>query len=208
MKKFTTLVMSMTAVFALTACGKGTKVSEEEFNKKAAAVEEHQYTEATIKYSFEEEMSMPDFTDPSKTVSDNDKDSGEIKLVNNNGKWTVKDGKDNEEYTSLVGLTLKDANFDAKDMSASYEQMAKQYGIEAKVSYYSNPLGVEVSAKGNYDQDGAKGKVDIYVYTAFDKYGYITKVEEKVNISGTATYGNNTYSSKMVVKMSATISYK
>ena len=50
MKKFTTLVMSMAAVFALTACGKGSKVSEEQFKEKANAVEAHQYSSASVKY--------------------------------------------------------------------------------------------------------------------------------------------------------------
>ena len=40
MKKITTLVTGLAAVFALTACagGKGTEIKEEQFKEKAAAV--------------------------------------------------------------------------------------------------------------------------------------------------------------------------
>ena len=53
MKKFTTLVMGLTAVFALTACGgKGKEVKAEDLEKKAAEIEDHEYSQATIKYSY------------------------------------------------------------------------------------------------------------------------------------------------------------
>ena len=216
MKKFTTLVMGMTAVFALTACGgKGSEVSEEKFKEKAAAVEEHQYSEVTIKWDSSEKMTMPDMeklftTGEVEMKTEEDSAKGEAKFTFDNGEWKT-DSKENgiAEFASMVGLTLKDADFDLSDMSESYEAMAEQYGIEAKQKFYTGPLGYEVSAKGSYnDEKTGSGKVDLYCYVAFDQYGYITKYDVKVETSGTAKYAEKSYSSSMSMKAAVTLAYK
>ena len=217
MKKFTTLIMGLAAVLALTACNsKGTEVKAEEFKEKAAAVEEHQYSEVTIKWSSKGKSTMPDMeklimSGEVEMKTEEDSIEGEAKFTFSNGQWTTDSKAEGvNEFAEMVGLTLKDANFDASEMSEEYEQMAEQYGIDAKVKYYTNPLGCEVSAKGSYeDAKNGSGKVNIYSYVGFDKYGYITKYEAKVDISGTVKVSEKvSYSSSMVITENITLSYK
>ena len=71
-----------------------------------------------------------------------------------------------------------------------------------------NPLGVEVSAKGEFKEDGSDGSLDIYEYIAFDKYGYINKLDAKIDIKSVSKIGEESYEMKMFTEVHATISYK
>lgn len=217
MKKLATFAMGLAAVCALTACNsKGTEVKEEDFKAKAAAVEEHQYSEVTIKWDSQEKSEMPDMeklftTGEVEMKKEEDSAKGEAKFTFSGGEWKT-DSKENgiAEFAGMVGLTLKDADFELEDMSESYEAMAEKYGIETKQKFYTGPLGYEVSAKGNYnDEKTGSGKVDMYCYVAFDQYGYISKYEVKVETSGTAKASEKvSYSASMYLKMNVSLSYK
>ena len=204
MKKITTLVMSMTAVFALTACGKGSKVSEEQFKEKANAVEAHQYSSATVKYSY---------SSVTKTEGEDDKKdegNGTIEFTFSDGKWsTTSSDKYASEVKYYVGANVKDL-LAAQDLSAALSGDAE--GVESKMTYYTNPLGIEYSTKGSYESDSFKMSIDEKGYYAFDKYGFLTKVEssgtnsEEMNVSALGV----TVASKATVtsKENITISYK
>lgn len=212
MKKFTTLVMSMTAVFALTACGKGTQVSEEKFKEKAAAVEEHQYSSATIKWSYSSEITAPDFSallsgGEAESKTTKEKDSGTTEVTFQNGKWTTSETNENAlMFVDAISETLKDV--DVSEFTASATAAVKQYGVDTKITYYDSPLGIEITAKGDYKDESGSGSVNMSSYVSFDKYGFVTKLEEKVNAGGTASYAGKSYTAKTVMNMSATISYK
>ena len=204
MKKFTTLVMSMTAVFALTACGKGSKVSEEQFKEKANAVEEHQYSSATVKYSY----SVLTKTEGEEDKKDEGK--GTIEFTFSDGKWsTTSSDKYASEVKYYVGANVKEL-LAAKDLGEALSGDAE--GVESKMTYYANPLGVEYSAKGSFESEGLKMSIDEKGYYGFDKYGFVTKVEssgtnsEEMNISALGV----TVASKVSVtsKENITISYK
>ena len=209
--------MGVAAVFALTACdglsGKGTKVSEEQFKEKAAAVEEHQYSEATIKWSSKEETTLPDMeklytTGEIEMKTEKDSDSGETKFTFSNGKWSTEDAKgDSADLVSLLSGNLKDVEL--KDLTSEYSAMADQYKVDSTINYYVNPLGISLTAKGDFDNGSAgSGKLDLSAYMSFDKYGYVTKAEYKVSVTGTGKVGEKSYSAKMLMQMTATISYK
>ena len=215
MKKVTALVMGLTAVFALTACNnKGTEVKAEDFQKKAAAVEEHQYSEATIKWSYYSEISSPDFTAlmAGKTDAENkvtkEDDKGETKVTFSNGEWTTSDKNENAlMFVTLLQGNLKDINL--SEYTSGLSAQADHLGVKSEVKYYTNPLGIEINANGTYaDAETGTGSLKMSAYVAFDKYGYVTKVEETVKSSGTAKYGEVSYSSSMDIKLSATVSYK
>lgn len=227
MKKYTTLVLGLTAVFALAACnnGKGKEVKEEEFKEKASKVEEHQYTEATLKYSYSEEYKIPntgplfgddDDTGPlddedNETGPLNDKDSGkgEAKFTLKDGKWTSDDKEALNGFGYMIGLNIKDA--DLADINAEFGGVAEEYGVKVTVKYYVDPLGIEIKAKEEIQDNSLfnmKGTVDIYAYLSFDKYGFITKLDAKSDIKYTTKISEQEYETIMFSEMNATISYK
>lgn len=218
MKKITTLVMSLTAVFALTACNsKGKEVKAEEFKEKSAKVEEHQYSEATIKYSYSSEMEVPNFGEMFGDLLGDDetgplKESGkgEAKFTFKDGEWTTEEKELSEDIIDLVGISFKDADFDMEELTAQYESMAQQYGIKSTLKFYVDPFGVEVTAKGDINDEETKstGKLDVYEYVSFDKYGFLTKLNAKVNINTTVKVGEKDYTTKIISNIDATISYK
>ena len=223
MKKFTTLIMGLTAVFALTACNsKGKEVKAEDFKEKAAKIEEHSYTEATLKYSYKQEYKIPNtgplFGDETGPLDNEEpkEGKGEAKFTLKDGEWTSDNKEALQGFGDVVGSCLKDADFELEGATADLEEQAKDYGIDAKVKYYVDPFGIELSAKGSIDteeeltQTKTKGKLNIYEYISFDKYGFVTKLDMKMDISYTITLGVNgeSYDGKMFSDIHCTVSYK
>ncbi len=213
MKKFATLVMGLAAVCALTACGesKGTKVSEEKFKEKAAAIEEHDYSEATVKWNYKESGTTPSYNEETgklETKEESVDKKGEFKATFSNGSWKTEE-KDSyaQQFFSMLSMNLKDV--DLKDLTSSASQTAEHYKVEANTSFYTGPLGVAVTAKGDIDGgEEGKGKLDLSTYIAFDQYGFVTKVSYKGTIDVEAKYGEQTIKVSEKMDMSCTISYK
>lgn len=225
MKRTATLVMGLTAVMALVACnnGKGTEVKAEEFKEKSAQIEEHQYSEATVKYSLKSEYKIPNFitldgetgpldgeTGPLDGETGPLEESGEVKFTFSNGEWAPADKDAPEMVESMIGVSLKDAGFDLRDLTGEFEAMASQYGVKGSLKYYVNPFGVELAMKGdiNDKETSATGKVDVYEYIAFDKYGFVSQADAKVDISSSMSLAGKTMESKIFVDAHITISYK
>ena len=224
MKKFTALVMGLTAVFALTACNsKGKEVKAEEFKEKSAKVEDHQYSEATIKYSYSNEYEVPNFGEmfgdllgdeaeslEGETGPSKESGKGEAKFTFKDGEWTTEEKELSEDIIDLVGISFKDADFDMEELTTQYESMAQQYGIKSTLKFYVDPFGVEVTAKGDINDEETKstGKLDVYEYVSFDKYGFLNKLNVKVNINSTVKVGEKDYTTKIISNIDATISYK
>lgn len=217
--------MGLTAVFALTACNsKGKEVKAEEFKEKSAKVEDHQYSEATIKYSYSNEYEVPNFgemfgdllgddeTEPSAGETGPLKESGkgEAKFTFKDGEWTTEEKELSENIIDLVGISFKDADFNVEELTAQYETMAQQYGIKSSLKFYVDPFGVELAAKGDINDEKTKstGKLDVYEYVSFDKYGFLTKLNVKVNINSTVKVGEKDYTTKIISNIDATVSYK
>ena len=206
MKKFATLVMGLTAVFALTACGgKGQEVKSEDLQKKAAEIEDHEYSEATIKYSYSID---------SNAMGEVEKDSEKatVKYTFNKEKkeWTTDntEAKYAEMFEDLLYMNLK-AMAAAGELDISGEAMAQfeQYG-KAEAHYYTNPFGLEAKATFNYDEEGTVMKGSVNAYYAFDKYGFCTKVESKTDITMKMSIAGYNIEGQSKVDMSATVSYK
>ena len=213
MKKLATLVMGMAAVCALVACNsKGTEVKAEEFQEKAAKIEGHQYSQATVKYSVKSEYKVPNFGDTGPLDDETGplNESGEATFTFSDGEWTTKDEKAYELVGETVGISLKDADFNFAELTAEYEQMAKAYGISSSLKYFVNPFGVEFTAKGDIKDEATSstGKLDVDEYIAFDNYGFINKLDVKADVSGSTKVGEKTYESKIFTEIHVTISYK
>lgn len=217
MKKIITFITGLIAICALTACNaKGKEVKAEEFKEQAEKIEEHQYNEATVKYTYASDVKIPNIaplegeTGPSEdeTGSLGEEKKGEAVFTFKDGEWTTTDEEAENIFHGMVGISLKDANLDLDNLTAGMETMSKQYGIDSAVKYYVNPLGVEVSAKGEFKEDGSDGSLDIYEYIAFDKYGYINKLDAKIDIKSVSKIGEESYEMKMFTEVHATISYK
>lgn len=210
MKKIITFITGLIAVCALTACNaKGKEVKAEEFKEQAEKIEEHQYSEATVKYTYASDVKIPNFgLSEDETGSLNEEKKGEAVYTFKDGEWTTTDEEVDGIFYGMVGLCLKDADLDLDNLTAGMETMSKEYGIDSAVKYYVNPLGVEVSAKGDIKEDGSDGSLDIYEYLAFDKYGYINKLDAKIDIKSVSKIGEESYEMKMFTEVHATISYK
>lgn len=210
MKKIITFITGLIAVCALTACNaKGKEVKAEEFKEQAEKIEEHQYNEATVKYTYASDVKIPNFgLSEDETGPLNEEKKGEAVYTFKDGEWTTTDEEAEGLFYGLIGITLKDADLDLDNLTAGMETMSEEYGIDSVVKYYVNPLGVEVSAKGDIKEDGADGSLDIYEYLAFDKYGYINKLDAKIDIKSVSKIGKESYEMKMFTEVHATISYK
>ena len=205
MKKFATLVMGLTAVFALTACGKGTKVSEEQFKEKAANIEEHQYSSASVKFSYS------DVTKVEGKDDEKEEGKGTIEFTFSDGKWST---TSKDAFASEASVYV---NGNLKDLTASADISGMLYGslegFDINTVYYTNPFGIESTIKGSGKVLGVETEMDSKAFYSFDKYGFITKFEENstssskldasiagLNISGAKT--------TVVTKTNVTISYK
>ena len=198
MKKLTTLALGLVAVCSLTACGdgKGTKTSEEDFKKKAEAVQEPAtpYTSATFKYKGTVKGST--FLGEEETKLDS-KLNGSIEFTYENGKWSAKDKADDEtveSYVEMVGVSIKEMIAeDSFDMEG-----------QGTVTYYSNPLGVEITYDGKTDGAAMSGNA----YMAFNGNGYLSKVEVNMKMDMTVEMAGVKSGTVATTKFSATISYK
>ena len=211
MKKIITLATGLLAIFALTACNaKGKEVKAEEFKEQAEKIEEHQYNEATVKYTYASDVKIPgtDLLDSETADSLNEEKKGEAVFTFKDGEWTTTDEEAEDVFDGMIGVSLKDANLDLDNLTAGMESMSEEYGVDSAVKYYVNPLGVEVSAKGDFKEDGSDGSLDMYEYIAFDKYGYINKLDAKIDIKSVSKVGEESYEMRMFTEVHATISYK
>ena len=162
--------MGLTAVFALTACGgKGKEVKAEDLEKKAAEIEDHEYSQATIKYSYSGTMKEAggeeEKVDEKATVT--------YKFDKESKGWTTEDKEHKyaSYFADYLHMNLKElAELGELDISAEAMAQYKEYG-DIKVHYYTDPFGLEASAKFNYDQDGSvvKGSMSSYSNAIIDK---------------------------------------
>lgn len=229
MKK-TLLPIALVALCALTACQGGTKVSNEEFQKKAAAVEEHQYDKATLTVKTSVKTVALDEEDFQAQMESGSK---EIKLKN---KTTEEKVEYTAEYTydkeNEVWVTDSEEAAESEDESAAYIGMSvktvalsydeTQIPEGYTVTYYVNPF--KIVAKIDITSSEIvpmtmKGSGTI----EFEKNGCVSKVTSEMNIEivmdyaamlaamelagykfDTSAVGNMT----TVMKGTATISYK
>lgn len=210
MKKIITFITGLIAVFTLTACNaKGKEVKAEEFKEQAEKIEEHQYNEATVKYTYASDLKIPNIGSLDDGTGSSDKEKkGEAVYTFNGAKWTTTDEEAEGLFYGMVGLCLKDADLELDNLTDGMESISKEYGIDSAVKYYVNPLGVEVSAKGDIKEDGSDGSIDIYEYLAFDKYGYLNKLDIKFDIRSVTKADKESYEMRMFTEVHATISYK
>ena len=199
MKKFATLIMGLTAVFALTACGgKGTEVKEDAFKKEAEAIEEHEYTSATLKYSYSAEEGK-----------EKESEKGTVTYTKEGGSWKVgeTDLKYADDFSSIFSANLKDL-VASGSITADIGGSASQYGMKATTKYYKNPLGIETKASVDTSGEDGTMKGSMSAYIAFDKYGYVTKVEYKVDMKMSFEMMGEKVDTAMKMSLSATVSYK
>ena len=205
MKKLATLAMGLAAVCALTACGKGSKVSEEQFKEKATAVEEHEYTSATVKFDYSDITTFED----SKEEDQKHEGKGEIKFEKKDGKWTT---ESKDEYVEVAASYLEGNLKDLAKADISAELGALYSFAETNCTFYVNPFGLEYTIKGEGELLGAKMTVDQKGYMSFDKYGYLTKVESNGKVDSEFSQEiagvKISYKSHTTSKATATISYK
>ena len=222
MKKIITLVTGLAAICALTACNaenKGKEVKPEEFKQKANKIEDHEYSQATIKYTYVTENKVPNTgllfdgetgSSDDETGSLNGNFKGEAVFTLKDGEWTTTDENAQELFGDSIGVSLKAEDFDLDDFTAELEVAAKEYNIKSSLKYFVDPLGLEVTAKGDFAENelGTTGSVDIYEYVAFDSYGYITKLDTKIDIKSTLKIADKAYESTFFTDAHATITYK
>ena len=204
MKKVSTLICGLAAVLALAGCSsKGKEVSAEEFKEKAQAVEAHEYSGCTIKYDV-------DWKDSEKTA----KESGEVEFT-----YDSEHGFAPQTETTAVEVVEESFYSSISEALTSIEGQADQYssyGVDASVKYYVEPFGLELKLKGSFDTQvqvmgitaQVKGSVDVEGYAEFNEYGYLVKLEEKVDIKSDRTYQGSTSSYEASGKVNFTVEYK
>ena len=200
MKVLNKVFMGAAMLVLLTACG-AQKISSEKFQAKIDALEEHQYQEATVKY-------VSDMVGTGMLESQTEKENYSVKFTWNAdaGMWSTEDTEhalDAQYLMCIKGLKVS-------DMEERPEEIPDE--IDYKVTYYSD-FSVVTSINGSYsgEEDGANVEAKYNKCSEkikFDKYGYVILMEEKMDISGKASFGGVTMEGAQKGKVKVTVSYK
>lgn len=222
MKRIATLVTGLVIIFGLAACNayKGREVKEEAFKEKADKIEEHQYTEALVKFSYTAEAIMPNASASSIQEEQID-DEGigslfdgagniETTFTLSNGRWESTNKEANGLLGGIVGTSVKKAELLLSGFFGRYFALAEKYDIDRAIKYYVNPFGIERSVKGDFEdkETNTSGSVDVYTYFAFEKYGYLNKLEIKDNIETYTIFKDKVYENKVSGNYIVSITYK
>ncbi len=214
MKKFTTLVLGLTAVCALTACGggRGKEVSAKEFKAEAAKIEEHQYTSATLNYDIttkgktvdEESIAAALLGGEIKTVDVDEHEKGTIEYKFEDGEWTTSsDDVHASQYLETLGESLKVMVETLPDEGVKgYKFFVGPFGVEATLTLEPMEL-----------YDGIKAGSSMATYSEFDKFGFVTKAEAKATTSMDFSASSNEKLAKLgtlesITNGNITVSYK
>ena len=201
--------LSLVAICALTACS-GNKVSQEKFKEEANKIEDHDYTEATLKIKGSYELSgLGEGFDGSESVDDTFKYTYDAQEK----EWKA-EKEEGEEYLVYVGSNVKDLNLDKLSL-----EEAKAYVEDGDINvvFYVNPLKIEmtVDAKLNVETEYMPGVSMTETGTVkgnetmtFDKYGYLTSEVGKMDINITMTAAGQSMTLVMKEDLNVTISYK
>ena len=200
MKVLNKVFMGAAMLVLLTACGPQ-KISAEKFQAKIDALEEHQYQEATVKY-------VSDMVGTGMLESQTEKENYSVKFTWNAdaGMWSTEDTEhalDAQYLMCIKGLKVS-------DMEERPEEIPDE--IDYKVTYYSD-FSVVTSINGSYsgEEDGANVEAKYNKCSEkikFDKYGYVILMEEKMDMSGKASFGGMTMEGAQKGKVKVTVSYK
>ena len=200
MKVLNKVFMGAAMLVLLTACGPQ-KISAEKFQAKIDALEEHQYQEATVKY-------VSDMVGTGMLESQTEKEDYSVKFTWNAdaGMWSTEDTEhalDAQYLMCIKGLKVS-------DMEERPEEIPDE--IDYKVTYYSD-FSVVTSINGSYsgEEDGANVEAKYNKCSEkikFDKYGYVILMEEKMDMSGKASFGGMTMEGAQKGKVKVTVSYK
>lgn len=200
MKVLNKVFMGAAMLVLLTACG-AQKISAEKFQAKIDALEEHQYQEATVKY-------VSDMVGTGMLESQTEKENYSVKFTWNAdaGMWSTEDTEhalDAQYLMCIKGLKVS-------DMEERPEEIPDE--IDYKVTYYSD-FSVVTSINGSYsgEEDGANVEAKYNKCSEkikFDKYGYVILMEEKMDMSGKASFGGMTMEGAQKGKVKVTVSYK
>lgn len=147
------LLVGVVSLFALTACG---EVEPAQFKEEFSKIEEHTYSSATVKYSYDTDFILKS------------KGEGTIDYKFENGKWTTSssDEKASEYMDLLTPVKSSDAALATIDTEG--------YDSKVEVKYYVNPFKIKATYEETTDKDGTKGSVKLEAISQFDKYGYLT----------------------------------
>ena len=185
MKNFKRIIIGMSALVLLTACG-GQKVSRAKFQAKIDALEEHTYSEATVKYSI------------NLTGTSGKKESGTVTFRNVSGLW-VTDDLAHEGYGAML--------YSYKGQKAPEDSI--ENNIKYKYTFYINPLKVVATVKGeNKTDDNNFSKVNDKISVTMDKYGYTTSYVQNVDEHSKGVVLGTAFETKVKGTEKYTISYK
>ena len=158
MKNFKRVLIGMSALVLLTACG-GQKVSKEKFQEKIDALEEHAYSEAVVKYESKR----------SGTTEKNEK--GEVKFNYVAGVWVAEDLTKEAYGAFLYSIRGQKVHDDSE-----------ANGFKYQYKYYINPLKVVYTETGEKKNDDDNfSKLNNKYSTTMDKYGFVTAYSASID---------------------------
>ena len=207
MKKITNLITLGIAVFSLAACAAGNKVSEEKFKEEVNNLPEASYTSATLTID-----SLEKIEGLGSEYDTEEKVKGTFTYTYDADKKTwVAQEEDGKQFASDI-FNIKSAGLDGLTYNGTDSEMAAAY----KVSYYVNPLKVELTVdyKATSETLGVTISASIKgsASMSFDKYGYVTKCSSNMvmNDSTSGEYMGVKVDESMTVtsKVNYTVSYK
>lgn len=147
------LMVGVVSLFALTACG---STDPAKFKEEFSKIEEHTYSSATIKYSYD------------TNVLGNSKGNGTIDYKFENGKW--KTNSNDEKASAYMSYLMP-----VKDAATAISSVDTEgYDSKVEVRYYTNPLKIKATYKETTEENGVKSTVKLEAIEQFDKYGYVT----------------------------------
>ena len=196
MKVLNKVLMGAAALVLLTGCAKQVELAD--FQAKVDAMEEHTYSQATVKY----DVNLRITSTGEQDIINNQK--GEVKFTYNadKGEWETTDEEHEGYVVYLRSIRGKDASM--PEVNA---------GITQEVSYYIDSMmqtyKVQVERKGGYDNDGIRFNYDKYIATyTYNKYGWLTKYTYEVACTSSGVIFDQAFNSSENGYQKISISYK
>ena len=147
------------------------KVSAEKFQEKVDAIEEHEYSKATVSYKIDEKGTG--------TYEDaTEKASGKIEFTYDadSKTWSTESSDKHASQCKSYLYTIRGQKVTSMEPEDDDE-------MKYETTYYVNPLGAKMTVKGEYTLLGVTYKTNSSATVKFDKYGYVTKYDSKTDTS-------------------------
>lgn len=169
--KFTRIITTFLSLSFLTACTlineRGTHVDKEQFLEEAEKIDSTKsYSKCSVEWEYSVTMDGESMSEHNTVRYESDGGSS----------WSVVEGDEGKIPTSSYVYYNVGMRFDASSLASVIESYS---GDGYKLSLFVNPLKATISyTSGGGDSEGSSSEIHNTDTIKFDKYGYVTFLEE------------------------------